>query len=147
MHLSLVDGDGAARRDREHLLDELRAAGQPVIEIELDDPIDLAGEMARWEVATAFAGAVLGIDPFDQPNVEEAKERTREVLANVGSGDEASGESNESEDGGIRCCGDTSGMRSPIFHLKRFANARPMTAPLRVFSHACFCSSGSRISG
>jgi transaldolase / glucose-6-phosphate isomerase len=99
VHLSLVDGDGAARRDRERLLDGLRAAGHPVIEIELDDPIDLAGEMARWEVATAFAGAVLGIDPFDQPNVEEAKERTRRVLA--GAGSDAAGAADD-EDGGIR---------------------------------------------
>ena len=55
----------------------LAAAGHPVVRIELDDPIDIAGEMVRWEVATAIAGAVLGIDPFDQPNVEDAKERTR----------------------------------------------------------------------
>ena len=104
VHLSLVDGDGASRVDRQRLLGELRAAGHPVIEIELDDPIDLAGEMARWEVATAFAGAVLGIDPFDQPNVEEAKERTRRVLASAGSGgdvDEDSGADDEDE-GGIR---------------------------------------------
>jgi glucose-6-phosphate isomerase len=67
--------------DRRRLLEDLEGAGQPVIRIELDDPIDLAGEMVRWEVATAFAGAVLGIDPFDQPNVEDAKERTRRVLA------------------------------------------------------------------
>ena len=45
------------------------------------DPIDLGGEFVRWEVATAIAGAVLGIDPFDQPNVEEAKQLTRDVLA------------------------------------------------------------------
>ena len=101
VHLSLVGGDGTARRDRERLLDELRGAGHPVIEIELDDPIDLAGEMARWEVATAFAGAVLGIDPFDQPNVEEAKEGTRRVLAGVGSGDDSVALAEE-EDGGIR---------------------------------------------
>ena len=44
---------------------------------------------SRWEVATAFAGAVLGIDPFDQPNVEEAKELTRRVLAGAGRGDDA----------------------------------------------------------
>ena len=43
----------------------------------LADPIDLGAEFVRWEVATAIAGAVLGIDPFDQPNVEEAKELTR----------------------------------------------------------------------
>jgi transaldolase/glucose-6-phosphate isomerase len=63
------------------LADQLEKAGQPVIRIELDDPIDLAGEAVRWEVATAIAGAVLGINPFDQPNVEEAKELTRRVLA------------------------------------------------------------------
>jgi hypothetical protein len=63
------------------LLDELAAAGHPVIRFTIEDPIDLGGEFVRWEVATAFAGAVLGIDPFDQPNVEEAKDRTRELLA------------------------------------------------------------------
>jgi glucose-6-phosphate isomerase len=58
-----------------------------VIRIELADPIDLGAEMLRWEVATAIAGAVLGIDPFDQPNVEEAKELTRKVLAGASSGE------------------------------------------------------------
>jgi glucose-6-phosphate isomerase len=61
--------------------DALARAGQPVIRIELDDPIDLAAEMVGWEIATAIAGAVLEINPFDQPNVEEAKELTRKVLA------------------------------------------------------------------
>jgi glucose-6-phosphate isomerase len=80
VNLALAGGE-ASRQD---VLAALEAAGHPVIRIELDDPIDLAGEMVRWEVATAFAGAVLGIDPFDQPNVEEAKERTRRVLAGAG---------------------------------------------------------------
>jgi hypothetical protein len=57
------------------------AAGHPVIRITVPDPIDLGAEALRWEVATAIAGAVLGIDPFDQPNVEEAKELTRKALA------------------------------------------------------------------
>ncbi len=65
----------------DELLTRLEAAGHPVIRIALGDPIDLAGEFVRWEVATAIAGIVLGIDPFDQPNVEEAKEGTRKVLA------------------------------------------------------------------
>src|SRR6185503_1978503 len=68
-----LGGDGGSGRPREALIAALEAAGHPVIRIELDDPIDMAGEAIRWEVATAFAGAVLGIDPFDQPNVEEAK--------------------------------------------------------------------------
>ena len=66
------------------LLDALAAAGHPVIRLTIDDPIDLGAEFIRWEVATAFAGAVLGIDPFDQPNVEEAKELTRQLLATMG---------------------------------------------------------------
>jgi transaldolase/glucose-6-phosphate isomerase len=81
-----ANASGSARRD---LLEGLERAGHPVIRIALDDPIDLAGEAIRWEVATAFAGAVLGIDPFDQPNVEEAKERTRRVLAGAAEDDAA----------------------------------------------------------
>ncbi len=61
-------------------------AGHPVIRIDVGDPIDLGAEAFRWEVATAVAGAVIGIDPFDQPNVEEAKELTRHVLAAASSG-------------------------------------------------------------
>ena len=68
------------------LLDELAAAGHPVIRVTLEDPMDIGGEFVRWEVATAIAGAVLGIDPLDQPNVEDAKERTRRVLAAVSVG-------------------------------------------------------------
>jgi glucose-6-phosphate isomerase len=71
------------------LLDALATAGHPVIRLTLDDPMDLGGEFVRWEVATSIAGAVLGIDPFDQPNVEEAKDRTRAVLAEA-SGSHAS---------------------------------------------------------
>ena len=61
-------------------LAELAAAGHPIIRIHLPDQMDLGGEFMRWEIATAMAGIVLGIDPFDQPNVEEAKENTRRLL-------------------------------------------------------------------
>jgi transaldolase / glucose-6-phosphate isomerase len=47
----------------------------------LDDPYDLGSEFYRWEFATAVAGAILGINPFDQPNVQEAKDRTSEILS------------------------------------------------------------------
>ncbi|MEO5918607.1 MAG: transaldolase, partial [Candidatus Limnocylindrales bacterium] len=67
------------------LLDALAVAGHPVISLTLEDPMDIGAEFVRWEVATAIAGVVLGIDPFDQPNVEEAKELTRRVLASAGS--------------------------------------------------------------
>ena len=62
-------------------------AGHPVIRIAIADPIDIGAEAFRWEVATAIAGAVLEIDPFDQPNVEEAKNLTRSVLAAAESGE------------------------------------------------------------
>ena len=71
--------DEAAAADG--LSEALESLGHPVIRISIPDPMDLAGEFYRWEVATAMAGAVLGIDPFDQPNVEEAKEHTRRLLA------------------------------------------------------------------
>src|SRR6476646_9682558 len=74
-------------RDKLTLIaDPASAAGHPVIRIDIADPIDLGAEMFRWEVATAVAGAVLGIDPFDQPNVEEAKDLTRKVLAGASDG-------------------------------------------------------------
>src|SRR5258706_795003 len=49
-------------------------------DVELTDPYDLGKEFFRWEFATAVAGHVLGINPFDQPNVQEAKDRTKALL-------------------------------------------------------------------
>ncbi|HEX2038911.1 MAG TPA: hypothetical protein VHF47_04165 [Acidimicrobiales bacterium] len=51
-----------------------------VVALEIDDPLDLGEEFLRWEIATAVAGHVLGIDPFDEPNVAESKRNTVEVL-------------------------------------------------------------------
>jgi glucose-6-phosphate isomerase/transaldolase/glucose-6-phosphate isomerase len=59
----------------------LEKAGHPVVTLTLRDKLDLGGEFFRWEVATAIAGSVLGIDPFDQPNVQESKDNTKKVLA------------------------------------------------------------------
>ncbi|TAN34802.1 bifunctional transaldolase/phosoglucose isomerase [bacterium] len=59
----------------------LEKAGQPVVTLTLRDKLDLGGEFLRWEVATAIAGSILGIDPFDQPNVQESKDNTKKVLA------------------------------------------------------------------
>jgi transaldolase/glucose-6-phosphate isomerase len=57
----------------------LEAAGQPVVRITLADPYDLGAEFFRWEFATAVAGAVLGINPFNQPDVEASKIATRRL--------------------------------------------------------------------
>lgn len=63
-------------------------AGHPVIRIEVADRYDLGAEFFRWEMATAVAGAVMGINPFDQPDVEASKLATRKLTDEV----EASGQ-------------------------------------------------------
>ncbi len=59
----------------------LKNAGQPVVQIELNDTYDLGGEFFRWEMATIVAGRSLNINPFDQPNVESAKVLARNMVA------------------------------------------------------------------
>ncbi len=59
----------------------LEAAGHPVVRITLSDAMQLGQEFFRWEMATAVAGAIIGINPFDQPDVEAQKVKTRELTA------------------------------------------------------------------
>ena len=61
-------------------LRDLNNAGHPVIEIEVGDKTDLGAEFYRWEMATAVAGAILNINPFDQPDVELAKKKAKEAM-------------------------------------------------------------------
>lgn len=68
----------------------LESAGHPVIRIQLGDPRDLVQEMFRWEIATATAGHVMGINPFDQPNVQESKDFTKKLLSEAKGGKLAS---------------------------------------------------------
>jgi transaldolase / glucose-6-phosphate isomerase len=62
-------------------LGALAEHGHPIAELRLEDTLDLGAEIFRWEFATAVAGRLLGINPFDQPNVQEAKDRTHAILA------------------------------------------------------------------
>jgi transaldolase/glucose-6-phosphate isomerase len=57
----------------------LERSGHPVVRIALDDAYDLGREFFRWEFATAVAGAILGVNPFDQPEVEASKAATRKL--------------------------------------------------------------------
>lgn len=61
----------------------LRGAGQPVMIIQMADRLDLGQEFMRWEVATAIAGSIMRINAFDQPNVQESKDNTNRLLAEV----------------------------------------------------------------
>ena len=77
-HLRLA---GDADADQVAALKELADAGHPVVEIVLGDALDLGCEFFRWEFATAVAGAIIGINPFDQPDVEASKVATKKLTS------------------------------------------------------------------
>ena len=76
-----LKGDQNRQLDRQ--IAGLARQGHPVLTLTLQDRYDLAGEFFRWEVATAMAGHLLGIHPFDQPNVQESKDNTARVLDTI----------------------------------------------------------------
>lgn len=80
VHVSIDGGDGG---NQQALAGALRAEGFPVVSLDLDDAHDLGAEFLRWEYATAVAGQVLGINPFDEPNVQESKDNTARVLSEL----------------------------------------------------------------
>ena len=59
----------------------LENSGQPVVRISLGDTYDLGQEFFRWEIATAVAGSIIGINPFNQPDVEASKIATRNLTS------------------------------------------------------------------
>ena len=67
--------------DEPSALAALGKAGHPVVTLKLSDPLAIGAEFFRWEYAIAVAGAILGLNVFDQPNVQEAKDLTRKVLS------------------------------------------------------------------
>jgi transaldolase/glucose-6-phosphate isomerase len=73
------DGEGSEELGRR--LNALEEAGHPVVRIRMEDSYDLGAEIFRWEVAVAAAGSVLGIQPFDQPDVQLAKEMAKQVMS------------------------------------------------------------------
>lgn len=70
----------AADAGQDRAVDALEKAGFPVVRIEMDSTIQLGQEFFRWEIATATACAVMGVDAFDQPNVQESKDNTKALL-------------------------------------------------------------------
>jgi transaldolase/glucose-6-phosphate isomerase len=69
--------EGHADAAQRAAIDALAKAGHPVVRIVVKDVYDLGQEFFRWEIATAVAGAIIGINPFDQPDVEASKQKTR----------------------------------------------------------------------
>ena len=73
--------DGYAIETR---LDLLEKAGHPIVRLAMADRLDIGEQFALWEIATATVGSILGIDAFDQPNVQESKDNTKRILAEYG---------------------------------------------------------------
>ena len=73
-----LDGDANDLTDK--AMEAIESSGQPVMRLDLRDRYDLGAEFFRWELATAVAGSIFGINPFDQPNVQAAKDMTDSVL-------------------------------------------------------------------
>ena len=65
-------------------VDQIESSGQPVVRLALRDKYDLGAEFFRWEFATAVAGGIIGVHPFNQPNVQTAKDMTDGVLQGYG---------------------------------------------------------------
>ncbi|MFI5222872.1 MAG: glucose-6-phosphate isomerase [Nitrospirales bacterium] len=76
-----LQGDQNRQLDRQ--IAGLARKGHPILTLALQDRYDLAGEFFRWEFATAIAGHLLGVHPFDQPNVQESKDNTARVLESI----------------------------------------------------------------
>ena len=74
-----VDNDSDVA-DADAAMRALMEAGHPLVTIRLPDTLSMAGEFFRWEYAAAAAGALLAVNPFDEPNVTEAKDATKALL-------------------------------------------------------------------
>lgn len=74
---NLADADA----NIEARVNDLESAGHPVIRLAMNDAYDVGEQFYLWEIATAAAGALLQIDAFDQPNVQESKDNTKAILA------------------------------------------------------------------
>ena len=83
-------------------IDALEKAGHPVVRISVADRYNLGQEFFRWEIATAVAGAILGINAFDQPDVEASKLATRQLTAEVEKTGSLPKETPILEEGGVK---------------------------------------------
>jgi glucose-6-phosphate isomerase len=119
MFVDLLSRPGASPAP---VIRDLVAAGAPVIRPFLDDPYSLGAYFFLWEFATAIAGHIMGIDPFDQPDVESTKKKTRQILAAASAGGPpATGHASFS--GGLRIAGGNE-SGGPGAALSRFLDSR-----------------------
>jgi transaldolase/glucose-6-phosphate isomerase len=114
--------------EQQKKIDVLKQAGQPVVEIVLSDIYDLGQEFFRWEIATAVAGSILQINPFNQPDVEASKIVTRKLTEEYETSGELPKESPIFEQDGIKLFTDE---RNAADLTKLVGNDRSLTGFLR----------------
>jgi transaldolase/glucose-6-phosphate isomerase len=101
-----LEGDQESEMDER--LKDLETAGHPTIRISLEEKADLGQEIFRWEIAVATAGAVIEIHPFNQPDVQLAKELTREMM------EEAEAEKKQDKEVGTFSVGESEGLADAL---------------------------------
>ncbi len=106
VYLRLTAAPDAAQ---DRTIDALQAAGHPVIRIAMADAYDLGREFFRWEFATAVAGAILGINPFNQPDVEASKIATKKLTSEFEATGSLPAEAPGIEEDGIKVFGQVVG--------------------------------------
>jgi transaldolase/glucose-6-phosphate isomerase len=94
--------ENGADPDQDAKMAALEKAGQPVVRITMPDIYDLGAEFFRWEIATAVAGAIIGINAFNQPDVEASKNATRSLTSEYEKTGSLPAEKPILEDGGIK---------------------------------------------
>ena len=103
VYIRLQTGPDKSQNDA---IAKLERAGQPVVRISVDELYDLGQEFFRWEFATAVAGSIMGLNPFDQPDVEASKVATTRLATEYERTGSLPLESPIAEAEGIRLYGD-----------------------------------------
>lgn len=101
--------ESAADAAQDRSIDALAAAGHPVVRIAVDDVYELGQEFFRWEIATAVAGSILGINAFNQPDVEASKIATRKLTTEFETTGSLPKESPAFEEDGVKVFGEAKG--------------------------------------
>ncbi len=101
--------DALADPAQDAAMEELARVGQPIVRIALTDRWQLGQAFFLWEMATAVAGSILGIDPFDQPDVEASKAKTRELTDAYAASGSLPAEAPSLTEDGVAVFGDAAG--------------------------------------
>jgi transaldolase/glucose-6-phosphate isomerase len=99
----------APDKAQDQAIDALEKAGQPVIRIAVDNVYELGQEFFRWEIATAVAGAIIGINAFNQPDVEASKIETKKLTNEFEKTGSLPKESPAFEENGVKVFGQVTG--------------------------------------